>query len=102
MATTQSSGHASGKKIAPGHSTVIHAAAPIVDAAIKSPLIKKIGLGLIKTLKSGEPLVKILEENPTCLLVKVRGRNSLQEIRLYFFESNQKELVEKLVKDNFK
>lgn len=76
--------HLAGGKITATHSTVIDAAVIIVKFAVKEPSITKIGLGKISQMRStskGRRL--IITEQPAGLLVKVRGSNSLQEIRLY-------------------
>lgn len=83
MANTRSSGHLSGGKFTASHTTVIEAAVAPAQAAAGLDCVSKISLGLIKTLRSGPPAIKFTEEGPGCVLAKVRGARSLQEIRVY-------------------
>lgn len=83
MATNRPSGHLSGGKYTASHTTVIAAAEAPARAAARLESVSKISLGLIKTLRNGPPAIKFLEECSGCLLVKVRGGSSIQEVRVY-------------------
>ena len=76
-------GHLSGGKYTASHTTVIDAALGPAQAAAQLECVRKISLGLIKTLRNGPPALKFSEESPGCLLVKVRGASSIQELRVY-------------------
>jgi hypothetical protein len=89
MANTRPSGHLSGGKFTASHTTVIEAA----HAAAQLACVTKISLGFIKTLKNGPPAIKFLPESPGCLLAKVRGTRSLQEIRVYTDDQEQAQAV---------
>lgn len=77
------SGHLSGGKYTASHTTVIEAAEMPARAAAALECVSKVSLGLIKTLRNGPPAIKFTDEGPSCLLVKVRGVSSLQEVRVY-------------------
>ncbi len=83
MANARTSGHLSGGKYTAGHTTVIDAAAAPAQAAAELACVSKISLGLIKSLHTGPPVLKFLDSGPGCLLVKIRGVRSLQEVRVY-------------------
>lgn len=83
MAKSRPSGHLSGGKYTASHTTVIAAAASPARAAARLESVSKISLGLIKTLRNGPPAIKFTEECSGCLLVKVRGGSSIQEVRVY-------------------
>ena len=83
MAKTRPSGHLSGGKYTASHTTVIAAAEAPARAAARLESVSKISLGLIKTLRNGPPAIKFTEECSGCLLVKVRGASSIQEVRVY-------------------
>ena len=83
MATSRSSGHLSGGKYTASHTTVIAAAEAPARAAARLESVRKISLGLIKTLRNGPPAIKFTEEGSGCLLVRVRGASSIQEVRVY-------------------
>jgi hypothetical protein len=83
MANMRASGHLSGGKFTASHTTVIDAAAGPAQAAAGLACVSKVSLGLIKSLHTGPPALKFLDAGPGCLLVKVRGVRSLQEIRVY-------------------
>ena len=89
MATIRPSGHLSGGKFTASHTTVIQAASVPAQAAARLPCVSKISLGLIKTLRNGPPAIKFTDEGPGCLLVKVRGGSSLQEVRVYTTDKAQ-------------
>ncbi len=90
MASSRASGHLSGGKFTASHTTVIQAADAPARAAAQLSCVSKVSLGLIKTLHNGPPALKFLDEGPGCLLAKVRGIRSLQEIRIY---TSDKEIV---------
>jgi len=83
MAKSRPSGHLSGGKYTASHTTVIAAAEAPARAAARLDCVSKISLGLIQTLRNGPPAIKFLEEGSGCLLVKVRGGRSIQEVRVY-------------------
>lgn len=83
MANNRPSGHLSGGKYTASHTTVIAAAEAPARAAAQLNCVSKISLGLIKTLRNGPPAIKFLEESAGCVLAKVRGASSLQEVRVY-------------------
>ncbi len=83
MAKSRPSGHLSGGKYTASHTTVIAAAEAPARAAARLECVSKISLGLIQTLRNGPPAIKFLEEGSGCLLVKVRGGRSIQEVRVY-------------------
>lgn len=83
MARGRASGHLSGGKFTASHTTVIEAAEAPARAAAGLACVGKVSLGLIKTLPNGPPAIKFLDEGPGCLLAKVRGARSLQEVRVY-------------------
>lgn len=76
-------GHLSGGKYTASHTTVIEAAEPPARAAAALECVTKVSLGLIQTLRNGPPALKFVDAGPGCLLVKVRGRSALQEVRVY-------------------
>jgi len=75
-------------KYTASHTTVIEAAEMPVRAAAGLDCVSKVSLGLIKTLRNGPPAIKFIDEGPSCLLVKVRGVSSLQEVRVYHKDKN--------------
>ena len=83
MASSRASGHLSGGKFTASHTTVIEAADAPARAAAQLECVSKVSLGLIKSLHNGPPAIKFIEEGPGCLLAKVRGTRSLQEVRVY-------------------
>lgn len=83
MAGNRLSGHLSGGKYTSSHTTVIETAELPARAAAGLDCVSKVSLGLIKTLRNGPPAIKFVDEGPGCLLVKVRGVSSLQEVRVY-------------------
>jgi len=83
VAGSRASGHLSGGKYTASHTTVIDAALQPAQAAARLSCVSKISLGLIKTLRNGPPAIKFTEECAGCLLVKIRGVSSIQEIRVY-------------------
>ncbi|MGI4788936.1 MAG: hypothetical protein ACRYFS_08795 [Janthinobacterium lividum] len=99
MAGNRVSGHLSGGKYTASHTTVIEAASLPAQAAARLECVSKISLGLIKTLRNGPPAIKFTEECAGCVLVKVRGGSSIQEIRVY---TTDKEAVESAMRTAFK
>ncbi|MBV9851870.1 MAG: hypothetical protein JO250_19560 [Armatimonadetes bacterium] len=93
MANSRASGHLSGGKFTASHTTVIEAAAAPAQAAAQLECVSKVSLGLIKTLKNGPPAIKFLDEGPGCLLVRVRGTRSIQEVRVYTSDKEQTQAV---------
>lgn len=87
MATT--SGHLQGGKFTASHTTVIDAARGPAVAAERLECVSKVSLGLIKKLPNGATGIKFSDEGETCLLVKVRGRAYLQEVRVYTTDKQQ-------------
>ena len=83
MAKVRVSGHLSGGKFTASHTTVTEAAYAPALAASELDCVSKVSLGMIKSLHNGPPAIKFLEEGPGCLLAKVRGTRSLQEVRVY-------------------
>jgi len=99
MAGSRASGHLSGGKYTASHTTVIDAALLPAQAAARLACVSKISLGLIKTLRDGPPAMKFTEERTGCLLVKVRGVSSIQEIRVY---TTDKDAAENAMRAAFK
>lgn len=93
MAGSRASGHLSGGKYTASHTTVIDAALLPAQAAARLPCVTKISLGLIKTLRNGPPAIKFAEDCAGCVLVKVRGGSSIQEIRVYTTDPDETEAV---------
>ena len=83
MTSSRASGHLSGGKFTASHTTVIEAADGPARAAAQLECVSKVSLGLIQTLRNGPPMLKFLDEGPGCLLAKVRGIRSIQEVRVY-------------------
>ena len=89
-----------GGKYTASHTTVIPTAGKIVDVVHKCPTVTKISLGLIKgglrSAKGGER-VKVMKSD-TCLLLKVRGGTTHQELRVYArnIDEAHEEIVTKL------
>ena len=92
------SGHLSGGKYTASHTTVIEAAVAPTRAAASLDCVSKISLGLIKTLRNGPIALKFSDEGPGCLLAKVRGARSIQEVRIY--TSDKDAADRQLVTDN--
>jgi hypothetical protein len=78
-----SKNHRAGGKMGGRHTTLIDAAQPIVDYLMKHHLVTNIIAGHITMrIKSAPHRLKVMEESG-CLLLKVRGTASLQEIRVF-------------------
>ena len=78
-----SKNHRSGGKMGGRHTTLIDAAQPIVEYLLRHMNVSKITAGHITMrLKTAPHRLKIMEESG-CLLLKVRGTASLQEIRVF-------------------
>jgi len=84
------SGHLAGGKITASHTTIIDAARRPVLAAEKLSCVSKVSLGVIKVIPRGTASIKFLQESEGCLLAKIRGVTSIQEVRIY---SSDLELV---------
>jgi hypothetical protein len=93
MANNRASGHLTGGKFTASHTTVIEAAVAPARAAAGLDCVTKISLGLIQTLRNGPPTIKFLHEGPGCLLVKVRGTRSIQEVRVYTRDQENTQVV---------
>ena len=83
-------GHLAGGKYTASHTTVIDAAVAPLEAAARLACVSKISLGIIKRLPAGDPLLKFVEAGPGCLMIKIRGRTTLQEAWIY---TSDKELA---------
>lgn len=83
MAIHRPTGHLSGGKYTASHTTVIEAAEAPARAAARLDCVSKISLGLIKSLRNGPPAIKFIDESQGCVLAKVRGTRSIQEVRVY-------------------
>ncbi|PID52635.1 MAG: hypothetical protein CR972_00990 [Candidatus Moraniibacteriota bacterium] len=78
-----SKNHRSGGKMGGKHTTLIDAAQPVVDYLMRNSHISNIIAGHITMrLKTAPHRLKIIEESG-CLLLKVRGTASIQEIRVF-------------------
>lgn len=93
-------GKRSGGKFTSSHTTVIPTAEKVVDLVHKCKTVTKISLGLIegglRSAKGGER-VKVMKSE-TCLLLKVRGGTTHQELRVYArnVDDAHEEIVSKL------
>lgn len=74
--------HRAGGKITRNHTTIIEAAAGLVDRACELPEVSKISLGVIKVIGKGMPSLKFVPINGGWKLV-VRGNLGKQEIYVY-------------------
>jgi len=74
--------HRAGGKLTRSHTTLIDAAAPLVDFLQDHNDVSKISLGLIKNVGKGQPGLKFHAVTGGWKLV-VRGNVSLQEIVVY-------------------
>ena len=72
-----------GGKYAPSHTSVTDTALKPVRAAASLSCVTKISLGMITPIGNGPISMKCSDDGPTCLLVKVRGPRSIQELRVY-------------------
>lgn len=78
-----SKNHRSGGKMGGKHTTVIDAAQSVVDYLMRHAHVSNIIAGHITMrLKAAPHRMKIMEESG-CLLLKVRGTASIQEIRVF-------------------
>ena len=89
MPSSKPKSHLSGKKYTPGHTSVIEAARAPVQAAARLACVSKISLGFITSIGNGPISIKFLPEGTGCLLAKVRGSRSIQEIRVYTSDTEQ-------------
>jgi len=74
--------HRAGGKLTRNHTTVIDAAAPLIDHLQESDVVSKISLGLIKNIGKGLPGLKFHAVTGGWRVV-IRGNTSLQEIVVY-------------------
>jgi hypothetical protein len=74
--------HRAGGKLTRNHTTLIDAAAPLVDFLQECSEVTKISLGLIKNIGKGQPGLKFHPVTGGWRIV-VRGNVSLQEIVIY-------------------
>lgn len=75
--------HRSGGKIGGKHTTVIDASKPVVDFLLKNVNVTSVTVGHIKMgIRASQQRIKIKEETG-CLLIKVRGSASVQELRVF-------------------
>ena len=74
--------HRAGGKLTSSHTTLIDAAAPVVDFLQRCEEVSKISLGLIKNIGKGQTGLKF---HPVTggWKVTIRGNTSLQEIVVY-------------------
>lgn len=86
-----------GKKFASSHSSYTKMAGRLVCAIEANEALSKISAGIIKTNLpnvGGKKRIKLIDEG-SCLLVRLRGNISLQEIRLYGDTATLEQLVRK-------
>lgn len=74
--------HQAGGKLTRSHTTLIDAAVPYVDMLKACPEVGKISLGLIKSLGTGKPCLKLHPITGGWKLV-IRGNRSLQHVMVY-------------------
>lgn len=82
-----------GGKYASSHTAVIEAAKAPAEAAAGLTCVSKVILGMIKVIPRGPFSIKFTEESESCLLVKIRGTISIQEIRVYTTDLEQVKAV---------
>ena len=75
--------HRSGKKIGKSHTTVIDAAEKVIDFLVKLPDVSKVITGRITSGIKNAPASMKIEKKTGCLLIKVRGSKSIQEISIF-------------------
>jgi hypothetical protein len=80
--------HRAGGKLTRNHTTIIDAAAPLVDYLQNRDEVSKISLGLIKNIGKGKAGLKFHAVTGGWKVV-VRGNISLQEIVVYTSEPEQ-------------
>ncbi len=90
--------HRSGKKIGKSHTTVIDAAEKVIDFLIKLPDVSKVMAGRIASGIKNAPASMKIEKKTGCLLIKVRGSKSIQEISIF---SKNLEKVQEQLEENF-
>jgi hypothetical protein len=92
------SNHRAGGKIGGRHTTLIDAAKPVVDFLLKHPEANSVVVGYITMrLRTAPQRIKIMEESG-CLLLKIRGTASLQEVRVF---SKNLEKIRQSLEDKF-
>jgi hypothetical protein len=83
----------SGGKFGGNHTTIIEAACPVVDAAVKAEEVRRIVPGFINVnIGTGRHHIKF-QPITGGLKVKVRGSSSLQEIYIYSSDPARTEQV---------
>lgn len=80
--------HRAGGKLTRNHTTLIDAAAPVIDFLQECEDVSKISLGMIKTIGKGSPGLKFHPVTGGWRLV-IRGNVSLQEIVVYTDEPHK-------------
>jgi len=80
--------HRAGGKLTRNHTTLIDAAAPVVDFLQECDVVSKISLGIIKNIGKGAPGLKFHPVTGGWRVV-VRGNVSLQEIVVYTEEPHK-------------
>lgn len=96
MPSKRTGNHLAGSIFTSSHTTVIDEARSIAVAAAKLNQVSKISLGIIKRISNGEPRISFLDGEQACLVVKVRGRSSIQELRVY---TSEKQLVKQALSE---
>jgi hypothetical protein len=72
------------QKTTGSHSTLIPLAGVVLRELNRIPMVEKVSLGIIKPRLPAAPRrVKIMQESPKTILLKVRDTNSLQELWIY-------------------
>ena len=72
------------KKTTSSHTTAIEAVEKLLKTLNRLEVVDKISLGVIKPkLPAGHRRIKIMLQNEKVLLIKVRGTNSHQDVRVY-------------------
>ncbi len=93
-----SKNHRDGNKIGGRHTTIIDAAEKVVDFIREIPTVSRLTAGQIKmNLPTAQHRI-IIKEETGCLLVKVRGTKSIQDIRVY---SRDPRIVKSIIEEKF-
>lgn len=75
--------HRNGDKVAGRHTTIIDAAEKVFDFIKKIPEVSSITAGKIKMNLPTAPHRVSYREESGCLMIKVRGTKSIQELKVY-------------------